>query len=74
MRVVLLAQLIKQQRERAGLTQAEVAKRAGLRHVTHLAMIEAGVRKRLAPEVLWGLSRALKIDAETILKIASQKS
>lgn len=67
-----LGDLIRHARERAGLTQVELARRAGI-HAIHLAMIEGGARKGCRPRVLLGLARALKIDHKAILEAAAQK-
>jgi len=71
---VTLSKLICKRRAALGLTQAEVAERAGLQHKAHLAAIEGGTRRTCSPATLLGLARALKIDHKTILESAAQKA
>jgi len=74
MKPASLGQLVRRHRRRARMTQGELARRAGLSSAIHVAMIESGVRRACSPTVLWGLARALKIDGNRILEIASRKA
>lgn len=59
--VMTLAERIKQAREKSGLTQSELAKKAGVSQGT-IANLESGFRKQ--PRNLLALARALNVDVD----------
>ena len=58
---------IKSIREKAGLTQADVAKKAGMKSVNYFAVIERG-EVATSPENLAKISKALGVDISEIIK------
>ncbi|ACJ00956.1 helix-turn-helix domain-containing protein [Rhodospirillum centenum] len=59
---------LKAQREAAGLTQADVAERLGLRYYTFVSQVEGG-HGRIPPEHYEGWARAVGIDARIFAKM-----
>jgi transcriptional regulator with XRE-family HTH domain len=62
-----LATVIRQLRERADLTQEELAKRAKITR-SHLSLLEAGHRKNPSLDVLKRLARALGVPVGELLE------
>ena len=62
-----LATVIRELREREGLTQEELAKRAKITR-SHLALLEAGHRKNPSLDILRRVARALGVPVGELLE------
>ena len=62
-----LATVIKQQRQRANLTQEELAKRAKVAR-SYVALIESGRKKNPSLDIIKKLARALGVPATELLE------
>jgi transcriptional regulator with XRE-family HTH domain len=61
-----MSQQIRKQREASGLTQAELAKKAGVTQA-YLSALENGSRKNPSLDLLRKLAKALKTDVAELL-------
>jgi transcriptional regulator with XRE-family HTH domain len=59
--------IVRELRERQGLTQAQLAERAQVA-LSYVTMLEAGQHTSLAPQVLQRIARALNVPAKRLLE------
>lgn len=62
-----LGKMLKAHREKKGMTQAQLAKRAKLTQA-YVAMLEAGVKKNPSLAMLRRIAKALGVPVEDLLK------
>lgn len=64
-----MARAVRELRDEKGLTQVELAQRAGIRQPT-ISQIETGQRAALGPDVLAGLAQGLGVSVDYLLQRA----
>jgi transcriptional regulator with XRE-family HTH domain len=67
-----LGAIIRRQREKAGLSQRELAARAGC-HNSYLSRLESGDNDKPTPEVLQGIAQALELEPGKLLRFIGVK-
>jgi len=63
-----LGELVRELRERQGLTQPQLAERAQLA-VSYITLIESGQHANLSPSALGRLARALGVSSKKLIEI-----
>ncbi|HXA98053.1 MAG TPA: helix-turn-helix transcriptional regulator [Candidatus Dormibacteraeota bacterium] len=65
-----LSEVVRELRERQGLTQAQLAERAQIA-MSYVTLIESGQKVNLSPSAVGRLARALAVPTKTLTEIES---